>query len=227
MSGLERWLNEPVGTAGGMPITRRAEMSIERINFVRENWSSIKDAIRFPDGVPEGQWITTYSGCHFDYTTPSVEHIHITDIAQALSHECRFAGHLDQFYSVAQHSVLVSQIVPPLFALEALLHDAAEAYCKDIPAPLKALLPEYKRIEYKIDAVIRQRFGVCSWLSDVVKHADLIMLATERRDLDIDTGVVWPQLDGITPSDINVFPLSPAQARHAFIARFDQLWGGE
>jgi len=85
-------------------------------------------------------YIQTLSGKKFSYQFATADDIDIEDIANALSNICRFAGHLPEFYSVAQHSVLVSQIVPPEFAFEALMHDAAEAYCQDIPAPLKALL---------------------------------------------------------------------------------------
>ncbi|MBB9196718.1 5'-deoxynucleotidase, partial [Escherichia coli] len=86
-------------------------------------------------------------------------------------------------YSVAQHAVLCSQLVPQELAFEALMHDATEAYCQDIPAPLKRLLPDYKRMEEKIDAVIREKYGLPQAMSTPVKYADLIMLATERRDL--------------------------------------------
>lgn len=68
------------------------------------------------------------------------------------------------------------------------MHDATEAYCQDIPAPLKRLLPDYKRMEEKIDAVIREKYGLPPVMSTPVKYADLIMLATERRDLGLDDG---------------------------------------
>ncbi|TDN51124.1 hypothetical protein EC843_104135 [Buttiauxella sp. JUb87] len=98
-------------------------------------------------------------------------------------------GHLPEFYSVAQHSVLCSQLVAPEFAFEALMHDAAEAYCQDIPAPLKTLLPDYQRIETFVDGLIRFKYNLPPKQSAVVKYADLTMLATERRDLDIDDGM--------------------------------------
>ena len=68
-------------------------------------------------------YIQTLSGKKFNYLTATVDDIDIEDIATALSHICRFAGHLPEFYSVAQHSVLVSQLVPPEFAFEALMPD--------------------------------------------------------------------------------------------------------
>jgi len=67
-------------------------------------------------------FIQTASGKHFDYLNASTDDVAIEDIATALSNICRFAGHLPEFYSVAQHSVLCSQIVPHEFAFEALLH---------------------------------------------------------------------------------------------------------
>ncbi|QKX44275.1 hypothetical protein HPE42_20935 [Escherichia coli] len=84
-------------------------------------------------------YIQTLSGKKFDYLNSTTDDVEIEDIATALSHICRFSGHLPEFYSVAQHSVLCSQIVPPEFAFEALMHDAAEAYCRDIPAPPESI----------------------------------------------------------------------------------------
>lgn len=127
-------------------------------------------------------FIKTFSGKHFYYDRINKDDIDINDIAVSLSNICRFAGHLSHFYSVAQHAVLCSQLVPQEFAFEALMHDATEAYCQDIPAPLKRLLPDYKRMEEKIDAVIREKYGLPPVMSTPVKYADLIMLATERRD---------------------------------------------
>jgi 5'-deoxynucleotidase YfbR-like HD superfamily hydrolase len=70
------------------------------------------------------------SGKHFNYLDIQQDAIEIEDIANALSNICRFAGHLPEFYSVGQHSVLTSHLVPQEFALEALLHDAARLICR-------------------------------------------------------------------------------------------------
>lgn len=173
------------------------------------------------------RFITTWSGQHFYFCSSDTDIIYIDDIAQALSNLCRFTGHLDDFYSVAQHSVLASYLVPPQFALEALLHDASEAYCNDIAAPLKALLPDYRNVEAWVDGLIRRKFGLPAEMSPEVKRADLIMLATERRDLFIDDDSEWAILRGVYPSnDLTVNPLQPRQARAAFMKRWQQLRGG-
>ncbi|EBR0111330.1 HD family hydrolase [Salmonella enterica] len=169
-------------------------------------------------------FIQTLSGKQFDYLSATIDDIDIEDIAVALSNICRFSGHLPEFYSVAQHSVLCSQLVSPEFAFEALMHDAAEAYCQDIPAPLKALLPDYREIEKRTDQLIRFKFGLPLEEASVVKYADLTMLATERRDLDIDDSIPWVILEGIPPTDLfEIHPLRSSQAFGLFMARFNEL----
>ncbi|MFB5172848.1 HD family hydrolase [Erwinia amylovora] len=142
-------------------------------------------------------WIQTVTGKHFNFVNTDSASICIEDIAGALSNICRFTGHLTDFYSVAQHSVHVSYLVPAEYAFEALLHDAAEAYCSDINSPLKSLLPDYRDIENRIETVIRRKFGLPPVISTPVKYADLIMLATERRDFDLDDGTPWTGREGI------------------------------
>lgn len=168
-------------------------------------------------------WINTLSGQHFSFTDTDPATINIEDIAAALSNLCRFTGHLQDFYSVAQHSVHVSYLVPPEYALEALLHDASEAYCNDISSPLKAMLPDYQRVEHRVDQFIRDKFGLPAAMSAPVKYADLIMLATERRDFDMDDGTPLPILEGIPCADFIMSPLLPRQARVLFLNRYNQL----
>lgn len=169
-------------------------------------------------------WILTRSGKHFDYADPQPDQIDIDDIADGLSRECRFAGQCHSFYSVAEHSELASYIVPPELALEALLHDASEAYCKDIPMPLKVMLPDYKSIERRVDQAIRDKFGLPAICSAEVKYADLVMLATERRDLmPEDDDHPWAILNGIWPKKTRISPHPPEIARHGFMVRYTQL----
>ncbi|WP_029570161.1 hypothetical protein [Pantoea ananatis] len=171
-------------------------------------------------------WITTQSGKHFDYTNVTADAICIEDIACALSNICRFTGHVQDFYSVAQHSVHVSYLVEPEFALEALLHDAAEAYCSDINSQLKQLLPDYCLMIKSVEGAIVDKFGLPHEMSAPVKNAHLVMLATERRDLDLDDGKRWPMLDGVeADTTFIIAPLNPRQARVLFLQRYNDLKG--
>ena len=165
--------------------------------------------------------LCTWSGRTINLLDPQPESIHILDIAAGLANECRFAGQCPRFYSVAQHSVLASQIVRHGLAMQALLHDAAEAYLKDIPSPLKALLPEYRAIEDRLSRVIRRRYGLPEDLAEEVEAADLQLLATEARDLI--HGPTWPELAGVRPLDRQITAINASSARTSFIIRFTQL----
>ena len=167
-------------------------------------------------------WITTHSGLHFDYQNLNADAVCIEDIAKGLSHECRFTGQLDRFYSVAQHSVECSYVVADKFKLEALLHDAVEAYCKDIPSPLKQLLPDYRLIEDKVDQIIRKKFNLPLTISPEVKQADLILLATEHRDIAND-GKEWPMLKYIPLLERKIEPVPSGVAYNRFVRRFYEI----
>lgn len=164
-------------------------------------------------------WILTHSGKHFDLIDPQPDMIDLLDIAHALANCCRYAGHSRAYYSVAQHSVLASQIVPTDFALEALLHDASEAYIGDVTRPLKHLLPDYRAIEQKIEAAIRSAFGLPENQSDEVTFADRVMLATERRDLMPADDTEWPVLYGVKPLDKSIRAVHNNQAKSLFMHR--------
>lgn len=157
--------------------------------------------------------------------------IDIMDIAASLSKICRFTGHSHSFYSVAQHSVLVSMLVPFEYALDGLLHDAAEAYIGDISKPLKQVFEMkapgmLKGIEDKLDETINRRFGL-TWTSyDLlvkpwVKHADLVALATEKRDLMASARTPWTALPDPHPDVIA--PLLPPAAESLFLDRYFYL----
>ena len=167
--------------------------------------------------------IVLSSGRTFDFVDHSGNVIDIRDIAHALAYLCRFTGHSRRFYSVAQHSVMVSRIVPPEDAMAGLLHDAAEAFLGDVSTPLKKLIPDYQAIEFAVEADVFAKLGIDLPLPQSVKQADLIMLATEKRDLLPANIGPWPLLDGIQPLREHINPLQPGDARDVFMARYFEL----
>lgn len=152
-------------------------------------------------------WIVTASCRKFDLLEPAEEDILIEDICTSLSKLCRFTGHCQRPYSVAQHCCIGALFVPAEYRLEFLLHDASEAYLGDVSSPLKKVLPDYKKIEDNLDRVIRRKFGLPESKTDVVHKMDRIMLATEARDLMplCDFG---EYVEGVEPLKSKITPIS-------------------
>lgn len=172
--------------------------------------------------------ILTSAGTYFDFLAPQASAIDIETIAHALAHICRFTGHTATFYSVAQHSVLVSQLVPPQHALAGLLHDATEAYLGDVAKPLKMLLPDYRAIEARVEAVVLGRFGLPAKLPPEVKIADRLALAIEQRCLMPIHDDVWDCERELAMASVpnalrHIQPVHCVVARKLFIARFREL----
>lgn len=168
--------------------------------------------------------IVTYSGRCINPLQPDPEQIAIEDIAHSLANVCRFTGHVREFYSVAQHSYLASQIVPDDLALTALLHDASEAYLSDVSRPIK-MQPEfgdtYKRFEERLERAIAEKFSLAwPWPAEV-KRADEALLRTEQRDLMPD--VLRFEGDYYLFGAIEGW--SPARAKLAFLSRYFELEG--
>ncbi len=169
-----------------------------------------------------GDWICTYTGIKFYPLDPRPEEVDIRDIAHALANICRFNGHCVRFYSVAQHSVLVSRIVPAKFAFEALLHDAAEAYVSDCPTPIKRELQLLTIMEHLVMGAIASRFGLPKdGFHAEIHEADLIALATEKRDLMNAERQDWGNLP--VPMKDRIFPVCPAAAEAEFMGWFEEL----
>jgi len=158
-------------------------------------------------------------------TDPKAIDISIEDIAHSLSNQCRFNGHTREFYSVAQHCVLVSENVPPELALEGLLHDAGEAYVSDLAKPLKVLVKgKFAAIEKAVDIEVCKAFDLdyADCHTGAVKEADKRVLATEKRELmDGRDDTIWGEL--LKPYDFAIDPLPPKKAKQAFLQRYDEL----
>lgn len=171
--------------------------------------------------------ILTANGHYFNLLYPQPSSIDIRDIAHALARINRFTGHTRQFYSVAQHCYHVSELVPRKYALEGLLHDAAEAYMGDIASPLKQLLPDYKRIYKGVEKAVFAKFGIAE-LPPCVKEADLKMLAAERAALMPATpDREWEIIKGIqVPSCMKLIAMLPQEAEERFLFRWQQCISG-
>lgn len=172
----------------------------------------------------KGDWIRTYTGIRFYPFDPRPEEIRIEDIAHSLSLQCRFTGHCNQFYSIAQHSVLVSYQCDIQDSLWGLLHDAAEAYLADVSWPVKqdAAMERYRQAERGIEIAIAKRFGLEAIIPRSVKLADEILLATEARDLMND-----PQDWNLqaNPLPARIIPWPHYKSKDNFLARFRKLTG--
>lgn len=162
------------------------------------------------------------SGVWFDFLDPASSAFVIEDIAYGLSHICRYAGQCSAFYSVAEHSLLVSEVAHG-HEYSALMHDAAEAFIGDVTRPLKQLLPDFKRIEAVVEAAIFERFDVPTPIPKEIKRADLCVLAAEQAQIMPPETSLWAREEGIIPAPVTVRHLSPRAARTAFLKRFDEL----
>ncbi|HQY88573.1 MAG TPA: hypothetical protein PK402_07935 [Tepidisphaeraceae bacterium] len=167
--------------------------------------------------------VTTFSGRCLDLIAPDPADIDIRDIAHSLAMQCRFNGHTNRFYSVAQHTVHVSNLLDGDDALWGLLHDAAEAYVSDIPRPLKAQLPEFEVAEDRMLKAIIARFGLSAWpMTPRVKWADDTLLVTECRDLMVGL-YDRIQIPGVTALLEPIAPVDSVEAERMFMDRFESL----
>lgn len=164
-------------------------------------------------------FIMIYSRKKFYYENISSDSIDIADIAHALSNICRFGGHVDRFYSVAQHSVIVSDLVPQEHKLAALLHDASEAYLSDIVSPAKRILDDYKKLETKVTWTINRKFGIDT-SHEYIKLADRQALYAEAMTF-FGTVDDWNIDDFYHKREIE--PLGPLEAKELFMKTYYEL----
>ena len=173
--------------------------------------------------MSRGPWIQTRSGKAFHPLDPRPEDIELADVAHALANLCRYGGHSRRFYSVAEHSVHVSRFVPREHAMQALLHDATEAYLVDVPKPIKPLLGGYDEIEASVWRAVAKRFLVPEELHESVHHADVAVLLAEKEQLLGPSPMPWYETT-IEPAETGeLLCLPPREAKYLFLTRFAEL----
>lgn len=171
-----------------------------------------------------GPWMQLLSGKRFYPLDFRTEDIDIEDIAYGLGRESRYNGQYRKdvpFYSVAQHCVLGSQLIEQEYAFEFLMHDATEAYIKDIPKPLKILLPKYNEIETNCENIVIKKFSLTKIEDPIIKITDNRLLFTEKRDI-MGESMGWHK--EFIPFDFKIKEFwKPNIATEKFLERFYEL----
>ncbi len=182
--------------------------------------------------------IVTYTGKSFDLLNPKPEMVCIEDIAHALANICRYTGHVREFYSVAQHCVLMAKADLPGDPLQRLLHDAAEVYVGDIASPWKQLLwvkdpttGYFQTVrgfeQMEIQSVIGLALGIdlTHFLthSAEIKEADNRMYFTEVRDLMPPSDEFGKWRENLKPLDEKIICWYPLKAEGMFLATYNSL----
>jgi len=192
---------------GGTP----TEKPLHPDSFSPDEWEQLK----------KETWFQTFTGRRFHAFDPQPEDIHIQDIAHALSLINRYNGMTKFPYSVAQHSILVAGQVEDKYKLEALMHDASEAYIMDVPRPWKPFFVNYKEAENLLMSCIADKFNFKWPLPDVIHTVDNKLLHTEA--IQLLPGVEWANYK-------HAYKNMPIQERnwrdveHTFHMLFGQLY---
>lgn len=178
----------------------------------------------------QGDWMQTASGRAFYWHDIRAEDIVLTDIAHGLSNLSRFTGQCRRFYSVAEHSVHVAQVLikysatpNPMLALAGLFHDAHEAYLGDMSRPFKQMYPEVHKLQDTIQNAIEKKYGIVNPPPCVnVKWVDNVMLHTEMKQLMAFPPKPWAPL----PAPLPDYPLpcwTPEEAKTKFLVMYAHL----
>jgi hypothetical protein len=203
-------------------------MSLDHNSAIRLNHDLQNELGQYPTAL-KNSYIPTFTGKVFNVTFPSSRDISIRDIAHSLSMQCRFGGHCQQFYSVAEHSLILSHLVDKKIALYALLHESPHAYIHDVVIPLQPLFPGYQEMANRIWAMVAKRFRLSPVIPLAIRNADLKLRASEIEYLLLPTTRTW--LQGVTPFTLEELGLRhskqlgmlPREANRQFLARFAEL----
>lgn len=166
-------------------------------------------------------YIRCRSGKRFHILNPVAREMDIADICHALSVMPRFNGHTQVPYYIAQHVSLCCDQAPPEHKRAALGHDFAETWTSDLISQIKSLLPRYRVIEERIEAVVASKYGFQFPYDPLIKEIDLTLLATEMRDLmSVSDHRSLPYL----PLPIHIVPWTSARCRREFLKRYHRLY---
>jgi len=165
----------------------------------------------------------TWSGKQLHLLSPEATQIEIEDIAHGLAYQCCFNGQTRHFYSVAQHSMLVAQLVPAQHRLAALLHEGATAYLGEIARPLRHLVLEVQLIEKKIMAACSEKFGVADFDTPAIRRAHSVALATEYRDLLSHTKKSEDLAEYSAPVPRRIEAITPEEAKYQFVEMLGKI----
>lgn len=190
-------------------------------------------------------FIVLVDGAELHLQQPAPGSITAAALAWSLAQLNRFTGHARRPYSVAEHSLLVAEILErehgvtansldgAMALMAGLMHDAHEAFCGDLHTPGKrAVGPGWRQFEGRLEHAVHNAFalhGAMALHGELVKFADLQALATERRDLLPPAATPWACLAGVEPLRwVNLAsPEREAMAwsdwRDAWLARLDEL----
>lgn len=175
------------------------------------------------------RWIETYKGHAFYFDHPEEDTIDIEDIAQSLSQICRYVGHTNRFFSVAEHCVLMVEYIQKELGLGleqrlmVLLHDASETYTGDLSSPFKAYVgADFKEIENKIQEVICKKFRIKYPFPSWLKTLDTRMRLDEKNSVLNPSHNIW-HTEGLEPLGIEIEGWSPETARNKFLLMFNLL----
>lgn len=176
----------------------------------------------------EDNYIETVAGIQFHFLNPSPDEININDIANSLSKQCRYTGHVKQFYSVTEHCCLLfdfawvnkNRSIQELRTM--LMHDASEAYLTDLARPIKYYMPEYKTLEAKIEKVISEKFDLIYPYPSWIKELDTRILLDERKQAMNPSNNVWA-VDSLEPLGVTLNFWDPEKACKEYLKRYEMV----
>jgi uncharacterized protein len=204
----------------GSPSARETAISHAYLANPAMTRGEVERVVDQQSGMRFGDWMQVRSGKKFWPMDPRAAEVDIADIAHSLSMQCRYAGHCLRFYSVAEHSVLISRWLRQNGhdgALHGLLHDAPEAYLVDVPRPVKPFLVGYKDAESKVWGAVAESQGISRIIPAIVHEADNRILADERAQNMAPTDDDWGLPEGL---GVWLEFWTPERARAEFLAEY-------